>query len=444
MAGEKIPPNLVDVVAKGIGDAFDFLQLDAVIYRCTGEHRINGWTNDKLPRWTIARNCIDGAEKQGLIVLFLAYILSSLPPTGALYVLIANAMPQSKEALPEVIPQVEEVRLGLERTKELLDDPAARGTIEESREILTDVERGISLLDGYKGLHDCLHSLQAKQISLLIASSAKIASDSVQHDALREYKDQVRTQVQCARDVLERLPDDAVLRSVETKWIDELDTAAKFLQKSLDDRNPNAARIGIIRMSRVLQFQPPRLNDLIVAAAKQLPLQKLSAAMGTFAGIDHGGSNDLANSQGALSRLDQAVRGRVAEHDLWQEIDKQIWVIEQIFGDTVDTDGFTAAWPDLKMPLRTMADLSPDADWAKNVKDYSDRIDTELLRLQSPDAATPTGNQRIGTLLDLFSNIRSESRLRFFVVDQQLRRDCESLVGIGAPVKSILETLGHG
>ncbi|WP_461717850.1 hypothetical protein [Bradyrhizobium liaoningense] len=114
---------MVDGVAKGIGDAFDFLQLDAIIYRCTGEHRINGWTNDKLPRWMIARNCIDGAEKQGLIVRFLAYILSSLPPAGTLHVLIVNAMPQAKDALPEVKPQVEEVRLGLERTRELLNGP---------------------------------------------------------------------------------------------------------------------------------------------------------------------------------------------------------------------------------------------------------------------------------------------------------------------------------
>nr|WP_249812012.1 trypsin-like peptidase domain-containing protein [Bradyrhizobium sp. 188] len=162
---------------------------------------------------------------------------------------------------------------------------------------------------------------------------------------------------------------------------DELDYALLKLARSSGarmkagravDRNPNAARIGIItiiRMSRLLQFQPPRLNDLIVVAAKQPPLQKLSAAMGTLAAMDHSGSNDLANGQAALGRLAQAVRGRVAEHDLWQEIDKQIWVIEQIFGDTVDaTDG----------------------------------------------------------------------------VDQQLRRDCESLVGIGAPLKGILKTLGHG
>ncbi|QIG95543.1 hypothetical protein [Bradyrhizobium sp. 6(2017)] len=32
---------------------------------------------------------------------------------------------------------------------------------------------------------------------------------------------------------------------------------------------------------------------------------------------------------------------------MWQEIDKQIWVIEQLFAETVDqTDDFTAAWPD--------------------------------------------------------------------------------------------------
>ncbi|MDA9393097.1 hypothetical protein WN73_21510 [Bradyrhizobium sp. CCBAU 45394] len=436
---------MVDGVARGIGDVFDFPQLDAIIYRCTGEHRINGWTNDRLPRWTIARNCIDGAEKQGLIVLFLAYVLSALPPSGTLYLLIIQAMPQAKDALPEVKSQVEEVRAGLERTRSLLNDPAARATIEQSRQTLTNLGTGISLLDGYKGLHDCLHSLQVKQISLLIASSTKIASDSLQHNALREYKDQVRTQVQCARDVIDKLPDDAALRSVETKWIDELDTASRFLQKSLDDRNPNAARIGIIRMSRVLQFQPPRLNDLIVAAATELPLQKLSVALGNLAAAVTQGASDLTNAEAALSRLDQAVRGRVAEHDLWQEIDKQIWVIEQLFSDTVDTtDAFMVAWPDLKTPLRTMADLSPAADWSRNVKEYSDRIDVELLRLQSPNAVVPIGTTRTAGLFDLFASLRSESRLRFFVVDQQLRRDCESLVAIGAPVKGILEMLDHG
>lgn len=435
---------MIDGVAKGVGDIFNFPQLDAILYRCTGGHRINGYTNDKLPRWTIARNCIDGAEKDGIIVLFLAYVLDALPVSTPLYALVAEALPEAKNALPEVKAQLDDVKTGLQRTLSLLDDPTARSIIVESKEILEGVENGISLLDGYKGLHDCLHLLQIKQISLLIASTAAIASDDVQYDALREYKDQVRTQVQSARGVTERLPEEPTLRSVETKWIDELETAAKFLQKSLDDRKPSMAKIGIIRMSRVLQFQPPRLNDLILAAAKQLPLQQLSVALSKLAPGSAQGAAELAKAQTALERLGQALRGRVGEHDMWQEIDKQIWVIEQLFAETVDqTDDFTAAWPDLKTPLRTLADLSPEAEWSRNVRNYSDRIDIELLRLQPLEAAPTDGNPPKSMLLNRFADLRSEARLRFFIVDQQLKRDCELLVSIGVPVKGILGEIGQ-
>lgn len=444
MAAAKIPSNLIDGVAKGVGDVFNFPQLDAILYRCTGGHKINGYTNDRLPRWTIARNCIDGAEKDGIIVLFLAYILDALPTSTPLYALVVQAVPEAKNALTEVKAQLEDVKTGLERTRTLLDDPAARSTIVQYKETLEGVQNGISLLDGYKGLHDCLHLLQIKQISLLIASTAAIASDDVQYDALREYKDQVRTQVQSARGVAERLPDEPTLRSVETKWIDELETAAKFLQKSLDDRNPSMAKIGIIKMSRVLQFQPPRLNDLILAAAKELPLQQLSAALSQLAPGSAQATAELANAQTALERLGQALRGRVGEHDIWQEIDKQIWVIEQLLAETADqTDDFTAAWPDLKTPLRTMADLSPEAEWSRNVKNYSDRIDIELLRLQQLEAAPADAKPPKSMLLNRFADLRSEARLRFFIVDQQLKRDCELLVGIGAPVKGILGDIGQ-
>jgi hypothetical protein len=444
LATARIPPSLIDGIAKGVGDVFNFLQLDAILYRCTGKHEINGYTNDKLPRWTIARNCIDGAEKDGIIVLFLAYILDALPASAPLYVLIVQALPEARDALPEVKAQLDDLKTGLERTRVLLDDPTARSTIVQYKETLEGVENGISLLDGYKGLHDCLHLLQIKQISLLIASSATIASDDVQYDALREYRDQVRTQVQSARGVAERLPDEPTLRSVETKWIDELETAAKFLQKSLDDRNPSMAKIGIIRMSRVLQFQPPRLNDLILASAKQLPLQQLSVALSKLVPGSAQGATELTNAQTALEKIGQALRGRVGEHDMWQEIDKQIWVIEQLFAETADKiDAFTAAWPDLKTPLRTMADLSPEAEWSRNVRDYSDRIDIELLRLQSLEGAPADGKRPKSSLLNLFAELRSEARLRFFIVDQLLKRDCELLVGIGAPVKDILGELGQ-
>jgi hypothetical protein len=444
LTAARIPPESVDPVAKGVGDSFGFLQLDTILYRCEGEHIINEWTNEQLPRRTIARNCIDGAEKRGIIVLFLAYILDALPASSPLYALIVGVVPDAQNALPEVKKQIGDVRTGLERTRVLLSDPTARSAFASSKDTLTSLEDRISRLDGYKGLHDCLHVLQLKQISLLMASSAAIASDDVHYASLREYKDQVRSQVQSARSIVDRLPEEPSLRSVETKWIDSLEEAAKIIQKSLENRNPNTAKVGIIRMSRVLQVQPPRLNDLIVAAAKEMPLQQLSQTLGTLVATMKSPNSEIANAQVALGRLQQALRGRVVEHDIWQDIDEQIWVIEQLFDQTSDpTDAFTTAWPDLKTPLRTMSDLSPEAEWSNNIRDYSDRIDIELLRLQSLETATGQGGRPKSTLLNLFADLRSEARLRFFIVDQQLKRDCELLVGIGVPIKNILGILSN-
>jgi hypothetical protein len=194
----------------------------------------------------------------------------------------------------------------------------------------------------------------------------------------------------------------------------------------------------------VLEFQPPRLNDLIVASAKQLPLKDLSDGLKGLSGSAGDSSSQLLNADTALRNVDQAMRGRVAEHDMWQEIDKGIWVLEQVFTQSASqAEDFTAYWPELKSRVRTMADLSPDADWSRNVRDSSERVDLELLRQQSAAASPPAGAPAPSQLWSVFSDLRSETRYRFFIVDQQLKRDCESLVDIGTPVRSILGMLSH-
>lgn len=442
----KIPPGMLDGIAKGIGEDFTFLQLDAILYRCAGERVILGYTNEKLPPWTIARNCLDGVEREGFTVVFLANLLLSLPETSPLYAKIVAAVPQAKVALPEVKAQLPDVIKGLETTRNLLSgiaDPDARKALERSKATLEEVDRSIILLEAYKELHDCLHLLQIRQISSLLASTTSIAADPTQMAALREYKEQVRTSVQAARTIAAKLPNEPMLRAVEGKWIDDLDTSARFLDQALKDRNPAAAKVGIIRLSRVLQFQPPRLNDLIVASAKELPLLALSDALQKLGGSVREGAAELPAAAVALKNLNQAIRSHVAEHDMWQDIDKGIWVLEQVFSQSAtQSDDFTAYWPEMKTRVRTMADLSPDSEWSHNIREDSDRIDLELLRLQKA-AAAPSDPQAPSQLWSVFSDLRSEARFRFFVVDQQLKEDCGLLIGIGAPVQSILGMLSH-
>jgi hypothetical protein len=257
-----------------------------------------------------------------------------------------------------------------------------------------------------------------------------------------EYQDQVRAAILSAQSIVNDLPVDDAQKSLENKWIGELDQAVQFYKKGLQDKSSAAAKIGVIKMSIVLRFQSPRLNDLIVAAAEGLPLEPLREALGSLAG-DAVNLGEIAKTANALARIRDALRNRVKEHDQWQSVDKGIWYLDEIFGQSADpAEDFTVFWPQVRGPARKLADLDPAADWAKSIVEYSTSIDEEILRLD----ATKNGadGPPKSALPGIFAGFRSEARHRFFAVDQLLKQDCTLLVRIGTPIDSILEELSHG
>ncbi len=437
----KVPPEFFASVCNAIGDRFNFAQLNAIIYRCAGDRRINSYANEIEPPRVIAQKCVEGIEKDGLSVEFFANVLTTLPEKDPLYALIVQAIPAAKTALPEIKTQIDSVLKGLEWTRSRLSVSATKDVLETSKTTLESVSRGISLLDGYKSLHDCLHYVQIKQFSILLSSVRASSIDDAQLEILREYQEQVRTSVDSARMIVGRLPNEPTLRLIETRWIDDLDTAISIYQKALDDQSSAAARIAILKLSRVLETEPPRLNNLIFAAAKELPLQALSNALQILGG--DAGSTELIAANIALKNVEDTLRSRVAEHDMWQQIDKGIWYLDKLFTQSANQiEDFLVLWPEVKAGARTLGDLSQGAKWAANLKEYADRIEDALLLAMAPDSVAAKDPSRPKLpLARAFSAFRSEARQRFFVVDQLLKQDCSLLVGIGAPLKSILGNL---
>ncbi len=195
----------------------------------------------------------------------------------------------------------------------------------------------------------------------------------------------------------------------------------------------------------MLESQPPRLNTLIIKAAKEMPLKILSAALKELAKSGVSAASDFDAADAALLKVDQALRARVAEHDMWQAIDGDLWALEQIFNLLVDQTGtFTVGWPGVKSKIRSLTDLSPGSEWSHRMRKYAEDIDLELLSAQATTAAPPATQKQVSQLALLFAEFRGEARHQFFVVNRQLKNDCTSLVGINAPISSILEMLGHG
>ena len=191
----KVPPEFFASVCNAIGDKFNFAQLNAIIYRCAGDRRINSYANEIEPPRVIAQKCVEGIEKDGLSVEFFANVLTTLPEKDPLYALIVQAIPAAKTALPEIKTQIDSVLKGLEWTRSRLSVSATKDVLETSKTTLESVSRGISLLDGYKSLHDCLHYVQIKQFSILLSSVRASSIDDAQLEILREYQEQVRTSV---------------------------------------------------------------------------------------------------------------------------------------------------------------------------------------------------------------------------------------------------------
>jgi len=182
-----------------------------------------------------------------------------------------KALPAAKTALPDIKTQIDSVLKGLEWTRSRLSDSATKEALDSSKATLVSVSRGISLLDGYKSLHDCLHYIQIKQFSILLSSVRTSSIDDTQIEILREYQEQVRTSVDSARMIVGRLPNEPTLRLIETRWIEDLDGAISIYQKALDDQNSAAARIAILKLSRVLETEPPRLRMIAIAVRPPPP-----------------------------------------------------------------------------------------------------------------------------------------------------------------------------
>jgi hypothetical protein len=444
-----ISPQLLGPLSNAIGDRFGFLELDAILYKCSFDRIINEIANDKEPTRVIARKCIDEAERKGIAKTFLAHIIASRVNDDELRGLVQQALPEALATLPEMKAQVDDVLIALEKTRHNIHDPATKAAIRDSQSALESVIRGISLLDGYKNLHDSLHRLQLRQLPLLLAAARSIAKDETQIDSLSEYQDQVRTSAESAALMLERLPDDSNLRAIERKWIGKLQEAARNFQKAIDERNASSASLAVYAFWRLLEVHPQRLNEAIFAAAKDLRLDELSNTLENVGKVVNDAGGEIAKAKTSLKELSIVLRGRVAEHDMWQNIDDGLWALDKIFDQSAGTtvEDFISVWPATRSAVRALAALSPDAQWSRNIATYSGNVDEQLVRIEAQSASDTAG---LGTdssqkrLSRLFNAFRREARVRFFVVDELLKHECGLLIKIGTPMQSILGDLDNG
>jgi len=304
----------------------------------------------------------------------------------------------------------------------------------------------VQTLSTYKGLHHALHQLQIRNLSELPAAAKQIQDDE-QTDKLRAFQDIVRKCPVLARPLVLQLPDQANLRDVENRWIDQMEGAVEKLQEHINREEGREVSFQINMILKILGEQLPRLNQYIFLAAKNLPLQALADLMDRVNSAEQ--SEDLARASAFLRQVRAVLLSRVIEHDKWQDADVALWALDNMFSRTAREtfDNFAYDWPKASDLVVKIADREPDAKWAINVKGYAAKVEEELLRLESVLSSSSEAVQATksdGKLNSRYKNFCQEARYRFFLVDQMLHSECSVLIDIKSPIQSIMGNARNG
>lgn len=443
MAGV-IPPELVEPLQQLIGASFSFRELDLILNQSVGKPIIGEFASADWPPQRIAAAAVEGADRYGVERAFLTLLVQKRPRHEALQALIVRV--PGMTVVPAQTQAKVDVLVGeLENTRRRLDNPDVRRAVGTIRGTLERCHGGVNELAAYKNLHDSLHQIQIRRTLDLDAVARIRTMDDGIRDRFREVQYALETAVTQARPNAETLPVDSVMRDVECAWIERLDGVAARLQAAIDEPKEIAGLgLALRPLARILEQEPTRLNRLIFFATKRLPLGELVTGLAAAATSAPVAGTTLAPASEALADVRVRLLSRVVEHNLWQEADDGLWTLDRAFAlSPADApQAFAFDWPSTKAAIRFLADGSPETEWSKAIRVYSDRVDDELARLDGTTAADPTSTAGPG-LASLYKDFRYKVRRRFFEIDQQLKADCAQVVRIGGPLRSILDELAR-
>ncbi|MER9240904.1 hypothetical protein [Mesorhizobium sp. M0633] len=443
-----IPPAIYEPIYKAIGDIFSFDDLNIVVYKCLGERRINDYANEDDPRWQVARDVIDGIERDEATKFFLSEILFDKRCDAYLTSLIYKVDPQIKAAERNLKARVEALDEDLRKTKDALTDDAARRSLKDSSATFANFSVAVGVLQIYKFLHDALHLLQVRRFVDLRDAVETMDDDHAAEGRLRDFQNGMRECVVLARKAAARLPID--VRPQETLWIDKLDQrAVEELRTAIDGMDIPSARIALRIAAKLIESESSRLNGLIFLSASNLPLKALAAGLENAANIAPLVKLPLLSTANSANLLAATLQSHVVEHGLWQDVDDTLWAVDVLLTEAGNDilKILSEEWLNAEAVVLNLVRPSADEVWALDILKYGERM-KEALSGAIELAATPAVTEAdltdaIDGLILRYGDFRYEVRFRFFVIDQLLMSDCEEIVKLRTSVNAVLEALGH-
>ncbi|HEX9373462.1 MAG TPA: CHAT domain-containing protein [Roseiflexaceae bacterium] len=307
----------------------------------------------------------------------------------------------------------------------------------------------IDLLGDYKDIHDQLHSLQFHCYNPIVQETKRAADADLAWEALVDYELTFQEIVSRLQDIAGQAPqeltmsqdDGAVsvapgigrtaLAPNETAWIQDLVQSHQELQGAIENADAKQLKRAIRLMNRVLTVQPTQVNTRLNSTARTLRLSSLVQALARVRDVlalpelDSEKVRQFEVGAASLSALSVGLSTLVDDHDRWQAIDLELRRIEA----TLDQDigELELSWLDLKALI---APLCATAEpWAAAILADGEKLESAI---DAQDAAR---------IKQFFRRYRRQVGDRFYRVDVDLKRTCDDLRKIVAPLASVLRII---
>lgn len=337
----------------------------------------------------------------------------------------------SNSTLAVILPRGDtskSVEQGLAALFELMQLPEARTAVIVFRNDFETVISQIDILADYKQVHDLLHSLEYQCFNILQQAMRLFPDDELALDSLLEAELTLQ-QVVSAIYELNTRPSFA---TNELIWVQDLVRVQEHLTKALDEEDEKQLRRAIWLVNRVIAIQPSQINTRLNAVARTLRLTALARAMTSIyetlaqLSMDKEKLNQFVQGAYALSQLNANLDKLIEEHDDWQAIVLELRRID----NSLDNDPFELemSWPDLRPLIEALYEGVKD-EWAVTLNEDVERLGEAVA------GANPARMKRY------FRRLERRASDRFYRIDIDLRRLCEDLRRVGAPLATILSIL---
>jgi effector-associated domain 1 (EAD1)-containing protein len=377
-------------------------------------------------------------RRRGTLTRLLRAVRKARPEKIELINIIAQLCPGAMNDAQFESAAIAVVAQGVNKLDAMRKDASASAVVNDrlkrSHDEIKIVVTGLNDFRTYKNLHDALQRAQLRPYRELASKIEQLRTNPEIADELQPVVAELKTISNNVLQWVDGLSDDRDKYAREKEWADDLSRTIDSIGTALGENAPRTVRQGSMKIRSLLLLQQTHLNDEMQSCIRRLRLEKLIRLLDEIASATELPDKQrpaLSDAKVKMEHLWDGLRGRVAVHSKWQEVEQQLWYADSASAAQVSpdfADEFEASWQNTREQIEPLWRLDPKAQWVVSTQRFGKFVDVALDSKPADLDSARTNYGRFSTL----------ARLQFQNEDNELKGLCEKLLRLRDPLSNLL------